>query len=122
MDDLPRARRFYGAALDWRMGVDVPAYVELESEEGLRLGLYERGGFARNTAEAPDMGAAGRLRPTEIYLQGSADDARACIQRLEAAGARRLSPLAPRDWGDEVAYYADPEGNVIAVAHPAAAS
>jgi len=33
-------------------------------------------------------------------------------------GARVLSELEPRDWGDKVAYYADPEGNVLAVACP----
>ncbi len=36
--------------------------------------------------------------------------------RAIAAGARELSPLAPRDWGDEAAYFADPDGNVLAVA------
>ena len=30
--------------------------------------------------------------------------------------ACELSPLAPRDWGDEAAYFADPDGVVIAVA------
>ncbi len=35
---------------------------------------------------------------------------------LLAAGGRLLSALAPRPWGETVAYYADPDGNVIAVA------
>jgi len=37
---------------------------------------------------------------------------------LEAAGARLLSAAAPRDWGDEAAYFADPDGNVLVVARP----
>ena len=27
--------------------------------------------------------------------------------RVKDAGARELSPLAPRDWGEEAAYFAD---------------
>jgi uncharacterized glyoxalase superfamily protein PhnB len=42
------------------------------------------------------------------------------VNRLTAAGARVLSPVAPRDWGDDAAYFADPDGNVIVVARPIA--
>jgi uncharacterized glyoxalase superfamily protein PhnB len=40
------------------------------------------------------------------------------VERLHSAGARALSPLGPRDWGDEAAYFADPDGNVLVVARP----
>ena len=39
-------------------------------------------------------------------------------RRLTARGARCLSPLAPRPWGDEAAYFEDPDGNVVVVARP----
>ena len=32
--------------------------------------------------------------------------------------ARELSKLAPRDWGEQAAYFADPDGNVIVAARP----
>lgn len=38
------------------------------------------------------------------------------IARLEELGARALSPMALRDWGDEAAYFADPDGNVVVIA------
>ncbi|MBI2932661.1 MAG: VOC family protein, partial [Planctomycetes bacterium] len=38
------------------------------------------------------------------------------IARIEATGARLLSARAPRPWGDEAAYYADPDGNVVVLA------
>ena len=41
------------------------------------------------------------------------------IERLVRAGARELSPLAVRPWGDEAAYFADPSGNVLVVARAA---
>ena len=48
------------------------------------------------------------------------DDLPSAVARLEAAGARALSALAARPWGDEAAYFADPCGNVIVVARPLA--
>jgi uncharacterized glyoxalase superfamily protein PhnB len=35
---------------------------------------------------------------------------------IEAAGGRPLSPLAERAWGEQAGWFADPDGNVIAVA------
>jgi len=40
--------------------------------------------------------------------------------RALAVGARELSPMAPRDWGDLVAYSLDPDGHVLAFATPPA--
>jgi uncharacterized glyoxalase superfamily protein PhnB len=57
---------------------------------------------------------AGELSTTELYFY--ADDGDAAAAALVAAGARCLSPLAPRPWGDEAAYFADPSGNVLVVA------
>ncbi|MHC4957811.1 MAG: VOC family protein, partial [Planctomycetota bacterium] len=72
--------------------------------------------FARNTNEHPAAPPAGAITGTEIYLH--CDDLADAIAKLDAAGARLLSGRAPRDWGDEAAYFADPEGNVIVVTRP----
>ena len=112
--DLPRAVAFWCAALELRPRVQVPVYVELELPGGMALGLYEREGFGRNTGQTPSLAVPGAIQPTELYFR--CDDLDAAIARLEHAGARCLSPRAPRDWGDEAAYYADPDGNVVVVA------
>ena len=54
---------------------------------------------------------------TEIHLQ--TDDLAGFVARLEQAGTRTLSPLALRDWGDEAAYFADPDGNARVAARTA---
>lgn len=115
--DLPRARDFYDRAFAWPVDVDVPVYREYLLPGGMRLGLYQREGFARNTGALPTATPAGALTATELYLR--VDDLPAAVEALAAAGARLLSPAAPRDWGDEAAYFADPEGNVLVVARPA---
>ena len=50
----------------------------------------------------------------QVYLR--CDDLPRVIARLHTAGARPLSKVRERDWGEEVAYFADPDGHVIAVA------
>jgi steroid delta-isomerase-like uncharacterized protein len=117
--DLAAAARFYRQAFAWRPIVEAPVYVELALPGGMRLGLYQRESFARNTGQLPAPIAAGAIAPTELYFY--VDDAEAAVARLLAAGARLLGGLAPRDWGDEAAYLADPDGNVLVVAREAGA-
>ncbi len=116
VEDLPRAAAFYDAAFGWEVGVDVSVYREYRVPGGTGVGLYVRGGFARNIGVVPASVPAGAVTSTELYAW--VDDLPAAVARLERAGARLLSPAAPRDWGDDAAYFADPDGNVIAVAVP----
>ena len=116
VDDVRASADFYRRALGWKIEVDVPVYVELVSEEGQRLGVYERQAFAANTGLVPQGVAPGALSSTELYFY--TDDMDAALTRLRDAGARELSPLAPRPWGDEAAYFADPSGVVLVVARP----
>ncbi|MFT3914451.1 MAG: VOC family protein [Anaeromyxobacteraceae bacterium] len=119
VESLPRALAFYRAAFGWEQVVDAPVYAEFRLPAGLRLGLYDRRAFAANTGRAPAATPAGELAPTELYLYP--EDLAATLARVQAAGARTLTPLARRDWGDEVAYLADPDGNVLALARPSPA-
>jgi uncharacterized glyoxalase superfamily protein PhnB len=64
--------------------------------------------------ELPDPGRASGTPRSEVYLV--VDDAAAHHARALAAGARELSPLLPRDWGDDVAYCLDPDAHVVAFA------
>lgn len=118
VDDLPAARRFYGEAFGWEVNLDVPVVTKFAIPGGGELMLYVRSGFAVNTGQEPALAPPAGTTATELYLH--TDDLDAAIARLEAAGARLLSPRAPRDWGDEAAYYADPDGNVLAVGKPLA--
>jgi len=116
VDDLRRSVAFYAAAFDWPQVVDAPVYAEFSLPEGMRLGLYQREGFGRNTGQVPAQIASGELAPTELYFYP--EDLDEAIRRLEAAGARTLSDRAARDWGDEAAYFADPDGTVLVLARP----
>jgi len=112
--DLASMTAFYRDVLGWRQLVDGPVYVELGSDDGLRLGLYVDASFGNNIGVVPP--ASPGLTRTELYLHCA--DLEGALRRAADAGARPLSPLAPRDWGDEAANFADPEGNVVVFARP----
>lgn len=116
VEDLARAAKFYASAFGWQRVVDAPVYVEFALPAGMRLGLYERRGFARNTGVLPAPQPVAGTTATEMYFH--VDDLAAAVERLTNAGARMLSPPALREWGDEAAYFADTDGNVIALARP----
>ena len=116
--DLRRSVDFYTAAFGWPVRIDVPVLTEFELPDGRGLALYKREAFGINTEQLPAVVGPGEITGTELYLR--CDELEVVIQRLEDAGARRLSALAPRGWGDDVAYYADPDGNVLAVARATA--
>jgi catechol 2,3-dioxygenase-like lactoylglutathione lyase family enzyme len=114
--DLDAAAAFYRSAFGWRPAVEVPVYVEFELPGGMRLGLYQREAFVRNF-DALDPGeAAGLVSGTELYFQTEALPE--AIARLRHAGGRTVSELKPRDWGDEAAYFLDPDGNIVVAARP----
>jgi len=114
VSDLSRATDFYRSAFGWPVQVEVPTYVEFVLPGGRGLGLYQREGFARNTGRLPVTTPPDCITGTEIYLR--CPDLDAAEVALREAGAKPLSSRALRAWGDEAAYYADPDGNVVVVA------
>lgn len=122
VSDVGRSVSFYERAFGWPRNdrIDYEEYVELLPPDGGSLGLYRRDGFAgmvgADPAEVPD----GQVAPGYLYVR--VDDVRSTAGAVEAAGGRPLSPLARRSWGEEAAWFADPDGNVVAVAQADPAS
>lgn len=111
--DVSRAQSFYRTVFGWPLKVDTAVYVEFQLPSGIRLGLYQREAFARNVEQLPQI-SSGAIMPVELYL--FVEDLEAAVERLTTAGARLLSPPKDREWGDRVAYFADLDGNVLALA------
>jgi catechol 2,3-dioxygenase-like lactoylglutathione lyase family enzyme len=113
--DQVRSRDFYRAVLEAEPRLDVPGMTEFALPGGAVLGLMPEAGIRRLLGEVlPDPARASGVPRAELYLV-VLDPAR-FHERALAAGARELSPLAPRDWGTEVAYALDPDGHVLAFA------
>lgn len=113
--DQARSAAFYAQALGVAPCLDVPGMTELELRPGTLLGLMPAAGIKRLLGDAlPDPAAADGVPRAELYLV--VEDAEAGHARALAAGARELSPVAPRDWGHRVGYSLDPDGHVLAFA------
>jgi uncharacterized protein len=113
VEDVDRAYAFYRRAFGWESHLQWPGeYVELELPDNDWLGLYRRDGYAE-TAGAKPVELNGNVSTAYLYVR--VDDVREAEKRLRAAGAKSLSPRSERGWGDEAAYFADPDGNVVAV-------
>jgi predicted enzyme related to lactoylglutathione lyase len=114
--DLARTLEFYETAFGWpRNGrIDFANYVELLPRDGGSVGLYEKDGFAAEVGAEPVDVSDGQVAPAYLYVR--VDDVSATAARVEEAGGRPLSPLSRRAWGEDAAWFADPDGNVVAVA------
>jgi len=114
VSDLPRAVRFYREAFAWPLVVDLPVFAQFRLPGETGVCVYQQDTYAANTRQPPAACAEGEITGTELYLL--VDDLDDAMERLRAAGARELAAPEPKPWGDTAAYFADPDGNVIAVA------
>ena len=112
--DLAHSVAFYRDVFGWPLRTNTQTFVAFDLGGGASLGLYTREGFGSSAGKAPQALAYGDVAGTELYLLF--DDPAPYLERLRVRGARVLSALAARPWGDEAAYFADPDGNVLAVA------
>lgn len=104
VEDLDRAKAFYGALLDATPDVDTPYYAQFVVGDDQRLGL-DPNGHAR--------GFSGSVGYWEV------EDVNARFRELLTAGATEHE--APRDVGNGalIASVKDADGNVIGLIQPA---
>jgi len=114
--DQAKSRDFYAAVLGLAPRLDVPGMTEFELAPGCVLGLMPEKGIKRLLPAMPDPVAGAGIPRAEVYL--TVPEPGASHARALAAGARELSPLEPRGWGDKAAYSLDPDGHVLAFAAP----
>lgn len=114
--DLERSLSFYERAFGWPRNdrIGYSNYVELLPPDGGALGLFERAGFAGLVGARPAEIPEGEIAPAYLYVR--VDDVESSVVRIEQAGGRPLSALAPQSWGERAAWFADPDGNAVAIA------
>lgn len=117
VSDVDRAKQFYGEAFGWTPHLEWPGeYAELELPDSDWLGLYREDGYAATAGTSVDELKRGGYGRAELYVQ--VEDVAEAMNALKQAGAKALSPCAERGWGHEAAYFADLDGNIVAVARP----
>ncbi len=111
--DQERSKEFYRAVLAQEPALHVPGMTEFMLNSGCVLGLMPERGIKRLLGERlPDPESGNGIPRAELYLQ--VDEPGAYHNRSIKMGAKELSGLEPRSWGDIAAYSLDPDGHVIA--------
>lgn len=113
--DQGASTAFWSRVLQRSPSLDEPGMTEFTLAAGAVLGLMPEAGIRALLGHGlPDPAGARGIPRSELYLV--VDDPGGHHVRALAAGARELSPLAKRAWGDHAAYSLDPDGHVIAFA------
>lgn len=111
--------KFYSTVLDIQPTLNVPGMTEFTFSDSCVLGLMPEKGIKRLLGESlPDPSQAHGVPRSEIYLHVA--DPNRFHRRALNSGAKELSAVAPRDWGDLAGYSIDQDGHVIAFAKTAA--
>jgi uncharacterized glyoxalase superfamily protein PhnB len=113
--DQEASTQFYRKLLRNDHELHVPGMTEFVISEHLKLGLMPSAGIVRLLGDSiEDPEKASGIPRCELYFL--VEDAEAECQHAIQSGAKMISPLTTRDWGDMVGYVADPDGHVIAFA------
>lgn len=83
---------------------------------GAVLGLMPETGIRRLLPSLPYPASARGAPRAELYLVVTSPTE--ALARALAAGATAVSPVLPRDWGDDAGYCLDPDGHLLAFAAP----
>ena len=114
VQDQAKSADFYRSVLAMEPTLDVPGMTEFCFSDSLVLGLMPERGITRLLDGAVDPASARGVPRGELYLL--VDDPESYHSRALAAGAKELSPLRARDWGETAAYSLDPDGHLLAFA------
>jgi catechol 2,3-dioxygenase-like lactoylglutathione lyase family enzyme len=113
--DQQRSSVFYSAVLQNAPVLDVPGMTQFDLPGGAILGLMPESAIVRLLGDAlPDPVLAQGVPRSELYMLVSS--AEHYLHRALSEGARLLSVVQPRDWGDTAGYCLDPDGHVLAFA------
>ena len=116
VNDFDATVLFYRKAFGWTQLSFRDELVEFQLPDKTALGILKADVLEEVTGKTVHQPTADQIRGAQLYLR--VDNLQKATKRLEDAGGRLLSEAKLRDWGDVVAYYADPNDNVIALSMP----
>lgn len=110
-----KSKQFYSEILKQLPSLDVPGMTEFSLADNLKLGLMPNDGIAKIvTPVLPHPSSGNGIPRCELYLL--VDDLEEIVELAVKLGAKKVSEISARDWGDRVGYISDFDGHVIAFA------
>ncbi|ESU18511.1 lactoylglutathione lyase-like lyase [Flavobacterium cauense R2A-7] len=107
--------RFYEVLFKTKPTLEVPGMTEFTISESLKIGLMPNNGIAKiitPTTVHPEKGNG--IPRCELYFY--VENIELEYQNALQAGAKIISGIEDRNWGDRVCYFADSDGHIIAFA------
>src|SRR3989338_8710752 len=97
--DQKKSSEFYTVVLKQKPNLDVPGMTEFRINDGCILGLMPEKGIKKLLGHIlPDPAKAEGIPRSEIYMR--VKDPNSYYKRALKLGAKKLSSLKKRDWGD----------------------
>lgn len=115
VSDQELSCRFYEELLRQNADLHVPVMTEFKLSENCKLGLMPNKGISQILSDVmphPESGVG--IPRCELYLK--VQDLEEAFERARCCGAKLISPILTRDWGDRACYFADPDGHIIVFA------
>lgn len=106
---------FYRKLFRTEPSLNVPGMTEFTISEFCKIGLMPNNGIAtiiNDTLPHPSRGIG--IPKCELYLL--VKDVEFEYAHAISCGAKEVSSLQLRDWGDRACYFSDPDGHIIAFA------
>ena len=117
VEDLERAKKFYGEGLGCAIDQDYPNFVSFKlGDRSSSLGLYERESAAQEAGVSSE--GSGFRGVSFHYIVDSHETVDATIAQAVAAGGAVVKSAEAAQWGGYSGYFSDPDGFLWKVASP----
>jgi uncharacterized glyoxalase superfamily protein PhnB len=115
VNDQEASCGFYQKLFRKKADLDVPGMTEFILSDNCKLGLMPNNGIAKILAsKTPHPEQGNGIPRCELYFY--VDDIALEFDNAIKTGAKLISPVEDRDWGDKVCYFSDIDGHIIAFA------
>lgn len=115
VQDLARAKKFYGEGLGCTIDKDYPAFVSFNLGDGSSsLALYEREAAAQDAGVSPE--GSGFRGVSFHYIVPSRETVDEVMASAVAAGGEVVKEAAGGQWGGYFGYFSDQDGYLWKVA------
>lgn len=115
VEDLDRAKAFYGEGLGCAIEKDFPGFVSFNLGEGSAdLALYQREAAAQDAGVSPE--GSGFRGVSFHYITESREAVDEVITAAAKAGGTVVKEATAAQWGGYSGYFSDPDGHLWKVA------
>lgn len=106
---------FYQRLFRKEADLNVPGMTEFNISETCKIGIMPNKGITTILeGKISNITIKSNIAKCELYLY--VDNIQFELENAIKAGAKLLSPISKRNWGDNVCYFSDPDGYIIAFA------